>query len=192
MITPRLAAGFLAVALCAGSAAGCSRAQAKTAPELPPLDVPVPPPRIVEASDPDTTVVGTLVEEPARNTVRPPADVPPRVEPPKPEPAPADAPGRPASAVPNPDARGTSPTLQTTPASREPDEARRIQDLLSRANENLRRVDYNRLSAGARTQYNQARQFVKLAEESLADRNLVFALTCADKAATLAAQLAGR
>jgi hypothetical protein len=94
-------------------------------------------------------------------------------------------------APPSPDAR-PSATLQTTPANREGEESRRIQELMSRANENLRRVDYNRLSAGARTQYNQARQFVKLAEDSLATRNLVFALTCADKAATLAAQLAGR
>jgi hypothetical protein len=53
-------------------------------------------------------------------------------------------------------------------------------------------VDYNRLNADARTQYDQAKRFASQADEALKARNLVFASYLADKAAALAAQLAGR
>jgi hypothetical protein len=64
--------------------------------------------------------------------------------------------------------------------------------LLDGAIENLNRVDYNLLGAEGRANFDQARRFIAQAEDALRARNLVFAATVADKAATLAAQLAGR
>jgi hypothetical protein len=53
-------------------------------------------------------------------------------------------------------------------------------------------VDYARLSAPARGQFDQSRRFIQQAERAITDQNLAFASTLADKAATLAADLAGR
>ena len=56
----------------------------------------------------------------------------------------------------------------------------------------LNRIDYRALNADARTQYDTAKRFVTQAEEALRAKNLVFARNLADKAAALAAQLAGK
>ena len=42
---------FCVLALLSGSAAACTHAQAKVQPELPPLEVPAPPPRVVQATE---------------------------------------------------------------------------------------------------------------------------------------------
>jgi hypothetical protein len=57
---------------------------------------------------------------------------------------------------------------------------------------NLNRVDYPTLSTDGKANFDQARRFIAQAEQALRAKNLVFAQTVADKAATLAAQLAGR
>jgi hypothetical protein len=67
-----------------------------------------------------------------------------------------------------------------------------VRDTLARAARDLSRVDYGRLSADARAQYDQSKRFTQQAEQALKDRNFVFAATLADKAATLAAGLTGR
>ena len=54
----------------------------------------------------------------------------------------------------------------------------------------LGRVDYRKLSNEGRSQYDQAQRFAEQAEQALKERNFVFAATLADKAATLASQLA--
>ena len=64
--------------------------------------------------------------------------------------------------------------------------------MLSRAGSDLNRIDYARLNANAKNQYEQARRFVSLSEDAMRAKNLVYAATLADKAAELAAQLAGR
>jgi hypothetical protein len=53
-------------------------------------------------------------------------------------------------------------------------------------------VDYARLSADGRMQYEQSKRFIQQAEDALKTQNFVFAQTLADKAATLAAELLGR
>jgi hypothetical protein len=53
-------------------------------------------------------------------------------------------------------------------------------------------VDYGKLNADARAQYDQAKRFMEQAQQALRDRNFVFAATLADKAATLAAELVSR
>ena len=71
---------------------------------------------------------------------------------------------------------------------------RDIRATITRANGDLNRVDYGRLNTAARSQYDSAKGFIRQAEEALTPkgRNLVFARTVADKAATIAAQLLGR
>jgi hypothetical protein len=182
------------VVLIAPLAAACTHAQAKATPEMPPLEMPAPPPRDVQPNDVEAPPPVSLVTEPAHNPparLRPAATPPrteaPKTEPPKPEtppiepPKPADEPAKPPLT-----------TLQTTPATAEGEVERGIRASLQRANTDLNRIDYRALNADARTQYDQAKRFVQQADEAMRTKNLVFARSIADKAATIAAQLAGR
>lgn len=174
-------------------AAGCTHAQAKTTPDMPALAMPAPPPRDVEPADVETPPPVPLATEPARNAparprpTAPPSRTEPRPEPPKPEPPPPVEPPKPAEEPPKP-----ATTLQTTPATAEGEVERGIRALLQRANTDLNRVDYRALNADARTQYDTAKRFVRQADEGIRAKNLVFAKNLAEKAATIAAQLAGR
>ena len=69
---------------------------------------------------------------------------------------------------------------------------RSIRASLQRASADLNRVDYRALNADARTQYDTAKRWVRQADEAIRAKNLVFAKSIAEKAATIAAQLAGR
>jgi outer membrane biosynthesis protein TonB len=177
--------------LCIGAflASGCIHAQAKAAPDMPPLEMPAPPPHDVELPSAETPQTAPLVPEPARNApARPRAAAPPVAEPPKPvveppkpvaePPKPAEEPSRPPS------------TLQTTPAAAGGEVERAIRATLAHATSDLNRIDVRGLNADARTQYNTAKRFVTQAEEAMRAKNLVFARSVAEKAAALAAQLA--
>jgi hypothetical protein len=174
-------------------ASGCARAKAKTVPDAP-LDVPAPPPRDVETTETEPPPPATLVPEPARNTPARPRPVPPReqqrAEPARPEPPKPDAP--PAAEPPKTEEPARPTPLQTMPPAAEVEAERLIRAALARANSDLGRVDYRLLKKDARTQYDTAKRFVNQADEALRTKNLVFAKNLADKAATLAAQLAGR
>ena len=174
-------------------AAGCTRAQAKTTPEMPALEMPAPPPHDVEPNEAEPPQPLPLVAEPARNTparprpvAPPPRPEPPKAEPPKPEPPPVEA------AKPAEEPAKAPTTLQTTPATAEGEVERGIRVSLLRATADLNRVDYRALNADARTQYDTAKRFLRQADDAMRMKNLVFAKNLADKAATLAAQLAGR
>jgi hypothetical protein len=97
----------------------------------------------------------------------------------------------PAAAAPPPRApvetRELRPASPTTAATE-----RSVRDLLARAARDLGRVDYSRLNADGRAQYEQSKRFSMQAEEALRERNLLFATTLADKAVTLAAELLQR
>ena len=69
---------------------------------------------------------------------------------------------------------------------------RTIRTVLARATADLSRINYRTLNADARMQYDTAKRFVNQAQEAVRAKNLVFAKNLADKAALLAAQLAGR
>ena len=191
---------FSLLVLVALLASGCARAQAaKTTPDGPPLDVPAPPPRDVEVGGTEVAPAPVpLPQEPARNPppssrVRPTAPPPSRVEPPKTEPPkvepPVEPPKPPAA---NEEPRPPASTLQTKPASEEGDVERAIRLTLARATNDLNRVDYRTLNAEARTQYDQAKLFIRQSEDLLRQKNLLLGKTQADKASVLAAQLAGR
>src|SRR5262245_55016043 len=185
------ALGIVPVAVCACLGSGCFglRAKAVTAPT--PLDMPEPPPRVVEVREPEMPAPIPLPEEPVRNTpTRPPNR--PTTEPARPaQPTPpAEAPvdvAKPEELTPRPPT-----TLQTTPTQREEEVERRIRGQLGQATADLNRINYQALTSDGRTQYEQAKRFVSQAEDALRQKNLVFANNLADKAATLAAQLLGR
>jgi outer membrane biosynthesis protein TonB len=178
-------------------ASGCAKAHAKTAPDTP-LDMPIPPPRDVETVEVEAPPPVPLATEPARSLppARPrpaPAREQPRAEPkpeqkpepPKPEPAPTDA--RPAEEAPH-----TPTTLQTAPATAETEVERAVRATMTRASGELNRIDYRGLNADARMQYDTAKRFIQQADDAMKAKNLVFARNLADKAAAIAAQLAGR
>jgi outer membrane biosynthesis protein TonB len=186
---------FLSVCIPALLLSGCVRAHAKTEPEPPPLDAPAPPPRNVEARTPEAPPPVTLVE-PVPTVLAPPTPAPSaqqRSDPTKPEPPKVEPAAPVEAAKPVEDPRGQpATTLQTTPAEREAQVAKGTRDVLARALADLNRIDYSRLKADARAQYDQAKRFISQAEDALQKRNFVFASNLADKALTLAAQLPGR
>jgi hypothetical protein len=178
------------------SLSACFRAHAKTAPNLPPLEIPAPPPRQVEANEAEVPPPVPLPEEPAR-----------RVPPARPRPTPAQTAGprtEPKQEAAKPDApaleskpaeEGARPpvtTLQTTPPGSEGKVEGEILAELAKATSDLNRIDYRALNPDARTQYDTAKRFISQAQDALKARNLVFAKNLADKAAVLAVQLGSR
>jgi hypothetical protein len=158
-------------------------------PDGPPLQVPAPPERVLAPVE-APLVAATPAPEPEAEP--PVAAVPPRATPPRPvpEPKPRPTPGPPAAALPPRapvETRELRPAVPATSASE-----RSVRELLARAARDLGRVDFARLSADGRAQYEQSKRFSAQAEEALRERNLVFAATLADKAATLAAELLQR
>ena len=103
----------------------------------------------------------------------------------KPQPAPAPVVAPPQPVAEPRDLRTASPTANT-------DSERSVREVLARAARDIIRVEYSRLSADGRAQYDQSKRFSEQAEQALKERNLIFAATLADKAATLAAELLGR
>jgi hypothetical protein len=167
-----------ALAVLAGGCAAKVRAEAPE-PPMPTLEAPPVPPRIIAVyQDPVTAAPPTEVTlEGPPAPERPPAR-PPRAEAPDPPPAVAPPPPPP------------SPPLTLTPApGTEAQTEASIRTLLSRAMQDLARVNASTLSIDGRTQYDTSRRFLQQAEEALRARNLVFAGKLADKAAAMAAVL---
>lgn len=173
-----------------GSLAGCAKARAATVPDGPPLSVPQPPERVLAPVEPPPPVaVAAPAPEPA------PAPAPPPRTPPRPAPREAEQrpqPAAPAAPAPAPAPADSTRELRPAASANNAATERAVRDVLVRANRDLSRVDYGKLSTDGRAQYEQAKRFTQQAEQALKERNLVFAATLADKAATLAAELLGR
>jgi len=180
-------------------ASGCAKAKAASAPDGPPLAVPAPPPRVLAPAD-EPLASTPAPETPPATAPRAPARPAPRRPPaagnaaPEPEPRPdtsapaAPAPAAPVVTPPPEPPRELRPAVSAADAAEE----RKVRDVLNRAGRDLSRVDYRRLSTAGRSQYDQSKRFTEQAEQAIKDRNYVFATTLADKAAALAAELAGR
>lgn len=169
--------------LLAATLASCAvKAQVRTEVELPLLEPPPPPPRLVaQYAEPEPLPAAPAVEAVGPN--RPPAR-PARSEP---RPEPTTSPVEPVEAAARP-SPAASLTLTPTPGS-EAQTVTAIRDLMTRAARDLSRVNANALNADGRSQFETARRFLQQAEESLNNRNIVFAGRLADKAATMAAIL---
>ncbi len=182
----------LGFGLLLAATSGCAKAQAKTAPDGPPLSIPDPPARVLMPAEEPLPVVAVLPEAPPptvpRVPVRPPVRRPNAGNTAEPEARPEPAPPA-AAAVPPPAPQ--PPTLRAAPSAADAAAERGVRDTLTRAGRDLSRVDYGRLSADGRVQYEQSKRFTEQAEQALRDRNFPFAGTLADKAATLAAELLG-
>jgi hypothetical protein len=186
-----IAAGMLIVGASAMSA--CASAQAKTAAERPSLSVPPPPPRIfgpIESLHPAPEPVPDLPPAPAPN--RPPRTTPSREpaakEPAKPETRPETTAEQPAPTPP----AGTVPQLSTPQTVDSTEASKTVRVTLDRANGLLGGVDYQRLSAERRTQYDTAKRFIQQSLDAITAGNLVFAQSLAEKADTIAKELAGK
>jgi hypothetical protein len=181
----------------AGSA-GCTQKPVAIALPPPPLEVPVVPPRLVGP---------VMVEEPELPPVETPEPTPPRQ---KPRPAPVrNDPVTKVEPPPDPNAKPAensgsqaastaaqnqpSPLLRTPETSNDTEVVRKVRETLMRAGENLKKVNYNNLNAGAKAQHDTARRFIQQAEEALLKgKSLVFAGYLANKAEDLSASLLNR
>jgi 2-oxoglutarate dehydrogenase E2 component (dihydrolipoamide succinyltransferase) len=172
---------ILAVALGAGGAA-CAKARAEVVtPDGPPLQVPDPPGRVLVPLE-------ELVSAPP-----PPApEEPPPPAPPRTPPRTAAERPQPVPAPPPPAVPAAPRDLRTTSTAPTAESERTVRDTLARAARDISQVEYGRLSLDGRAQYDQSKRFSAQAEQALRERNLVFAATLADKAASLAAELLGR
>jgi len=173
----------LGFALLALSGGGCAKARAETVPEGPPLQMPEPPQRVLApVEDPAVPAPAPEPDTPAAAVAPPRAPTRPATES-RPQPPLPAAPAPPSVAGPR-DLRAAPPANAATERS--------VRETLARAARDINRVDYSRLSAEGRAQYEQAKRFTAQAEQALKERNLMFAATLADKAATLAVELLGR
>ena len=162
---------------------GCgSKASAEVIPEGPPLAVPNPPAhqiaveQVAEAPEPEPPPVLEPAPPPKPVVTAPPPR--PRVETPPSQPA----------VTPQPE----TPTVRVAPAptaSSAADE-RKVRELMGKASTDLARVDYKRLSNEGKAQYDQSKRYSEDAQKAIKERNFVYALTLAEKAADIAAELA--
>lgn len=175
--------GFVRLASAAGLGAallalsGCNKVEAKTPGPAPmPLAIPDPPPRMfmpVEVTPP--LPPPPAAEKPAATSTQPPRTTP--------RPSPTVTPAPPATS-----AGETAPPPVVQTADQAQNEAR-ARDHLQKAEGNLSKVKRAALPAAAKDQFDQAEKFVRMAKQALEARNFVYALSCAEKAATLAALL---
>ena len=180
---------LLVVGSLVAAGTGCAKARAQTVPDGPPLAMPQPPSRVFAPIEEEPLVSSPVAPDapatpaPRVTATRPPA----RRAAPEPEKAdPAPPPPAPAPVVEAPR------ELRAASSPADPEAERRISDLLQRAARDLNRVDYRRLTAGGKEQYDQAKSFSEEAEKALKERNFVYAQTAAEKSAKLATELLGR
>jgi hypothetical protein len=170
------------VAFVAGAAGCAARAEVPPPePELPVLEPPPAPPRIVaiyvEPEEPAPIEVPAAAEP-----TMPPRPQQARPATPAPQPGPVVAEGPPAPLPP------PALTLTPVPGAESKTEAS-IRTLLAQVTRDLGKVNASGLSADGRTQFEAARRFVQQSEDALKVRNLLYAGKLADKAAAMAAVL---
>ena len=186
---------LLALALAGAALASCSTTQARVPVEVPALDVPPVPPRLIEPAPPPPPPppimepVGDL--PPVSPTTNRPRPQPPR-DASKPEvktePPPVEAAAPPAA----PAATPAVPPLRTPNTPDGNEAARQIRELNDRARALLNSTDYQALSDDRKAVYNDAKRIVTLAEDAMKAANFVFARNLAEKAEKLARELQGR
>jgi hypothetical protein len=180
----------LVCALSGAAACASTRAQTRTDPT--PLEIPEPPPRLIE---PLPEVAEIPTPEPERRESVPPL---PRPAPrgrdvaqanrsePKPE----------AAKPPDPPIPAVEPPAPSPPRAelRTPDtvDDQAVNQILESAKKMLDRVDYRKLGKEGQEQYDTAMRFRQQAQEALSARNQIAAKYLADKAEKIAKELTGR
>ena len=190
---------ILLLALLVPAVVGCTAARAQVPPEdHPALVVPPVPPRVIDpipAESPPIDPVGDLPTAPTnpprtRSQTREPSR--PASADPKHEAKPPDTPPTdPAAAtVPVPTGQPVPP-LRTPATSDGPEVAKQVRDTLDRAVKILDKVDYKALKSDSRANYDNAKSFIKRAEDALKANNAVGAKSLAERAENIAKLLAG-
>jgi len=189
---------FIALPLIALAAAGCASAQAKGKPaDRPALMVPAPPPRIIEPAE---------VMEPVAEL--PPTNGPSVTPPPRPgRPASRGAPPKPVASEAKPEAKpgevtppvepapvpATPPAQLRTPQTADTSAAAKtVRTTIETARGILNGVKFGPLSNVRKKAFNDAKLLLQQAEDAVKEGNLAFAQGLANKAETLAKELAGR
>lgn len=171
-------------------AAGCATAQAKSPVDRPNLEVPAPPPRVIESMAVfEAPTPEPVPDLPAASPTSPrPRTVPPARESkpdPKPETPPAEVP--PPATPPPP-----VPQLRTPGTVDGAEAERKIKEVIDSAKRTLGSIDYRPLNAQSRAQYDSANLFITQSEDALKSQNYDLARGLADKADRLAKELRGR
>ncbi len=191
-------AGVMRKLLLSGAFAGlaasgaCASAQAKSPADRPALEVPPVPPRVIEAKPLEAPPPEPVEELPPVAQLppraRPTAREAVRVEPKTQEPAPpADQPLA-SVAPPAPPV----PLLRTPGTVDGPGATRQVNEVIERARRALNAIDYRRLTAERRNQYDSAKLMVTESENALKKSEFEFARNLAEKADRLARELQGR
>jgi hypothetical protein len=186
--------GWPAVVLVAVSltSTGCTRKVLAAAPAPVPLAVPSVPPRIVGPVVVPDEKPQPVAEAPAAAPARPPS------RPPRLANRPPDAPVEPVEDPQRARAEGAEatpaggPLLRTRETANDVEAAKKVREVLLRAEQNLAKVNLRTLSANGRAQADTARRMIIQASEALENRKLVFAMSLADKAESLSTSLANR
>lgn len=174
---------------------GCASTSAKGKPsDRPAMNVPPPPPRVIEPTpEPPPEPVSDLPNVPASNSGPSRA---PRPASPKPEARtepPAEVPkieaAKPAEEK---EASAPVPQLRTPQTADASGAARNVLATVERASTMLSGVDYGPLSNNRKKAYNDAKRFIRQAEDGLKRGNYAFAQGVATKAETLARELSGK
>jgi len=182
---------ILAVWVCGALASGaCVTATAKVPADRPPLEVPAPPPRVIES---------TPLPEPS--TPEPVGELPPAAPPnPRPKPTPNPQPPRtepkpetPVVETSPPVAPVTPPPELRTPGTADGAEAaRQVHEMLDRANKTLGSIDYRLLNKDRRGQYDTAKNLITQSEDALKASKFDIARNLAEKADRIAKELQTR
>lgn len=191
---------LLFLALLVAPAVACTAARAQVQPEdHPALVVPPVPPRTIEPMPPEPPPIEPVGELPTVPSA-PPRPRPqnreankPAVPDPKTENKPAEAPptADPAAGQPAQSTTPPVPPLRTPGTPEGPELIKQVRDTLDRANKILGSVDYQALKSDSRANYENAKSFMKQAEDMLKANNPVAAKLLADRAENIAKQLAG-
>jgi hypothetical protein len=179
----------LVVLLSGVAACASTRAQSRTDPA--PLEIPEPPPRLIE---PIPEVAEIPAPEPERRESVPPLPRPTR---------PTREVARTDRTEPKPDAAKPTepvPTLEPPPPAapraelRTPDSVddQEVREILDNAKRMLDRVDYQKLGKEGQVQYDTANRFREQADEALRAKNQIAAKYLAEKAEKIAKELTGR
>ena len=197
MRAPILAVPLVALAALSGLA--CASAAAKAPVDRPAMNVPAPPPRVLEPpAELDPEPVGDLPSPPTTTptTSRPnrqreknnnTADAKPEV---KPEAKPAEV----TPPAPEPAAPPAAPPAQLrTPQTADPSgAAKTVQATIDRARASLNSINFGAQSDERKKAYNDVKRFINQAEDAMKQGNFVFGQAVAAKAETLARELAGK
>jgi outer membrane biosynthesis protein TonB len=172
--------------------AACASGRAQVIEERPTLAVPPVPPRTIAAQPPVEPPVSEPIVEPVAPLPAAPKPRPnrtPASSEPKPDPKPEQPVETANATVPNPPPVAPLRTASTPTGS---EATKQIRETLQRADGILSRVDYQKLSADKRANYDTAKAWMQQADDAIKKDDLRLALLLAERAENIAKQLETR